>query len=204
MNDPLDRLTNELARLPGIGRRTAARLALYIVRSAHGAGPMGAETLGRDLAVALEEAVTQIGLCASCQNLSTEVECGICASPSRRHDLLCVVEGVADLRAIEATGGFDGLYHVLHGALAPLDGIGPDELGLDRLERRVLDLGVEEIIVATNADVEGDATALYLGRLLGRHGVRVTRLASGVPLGGEIEYLDQATLGRALRDRRPL
>ncbi len=202
--DPLERLTAELARLPGIGTRSAARLALYIVRSAKGIGSVAAASLGRDLAAALIDAVTTVRLCQECQNLASEEMCGICGDARRDRVTLCVVEDVADLRAIEATGAFAGLYHVLHGTLAPLDGVGPRELGLDRLVGRVRERDIREIIVATGTDVEGDTTALYLRRLLEPFGARLTRLASGVPLGGELEFIDHATLGRALEERRPL
>jgi len=202
--DPLERLTAELSRLPGVGQRSAARLALYVVRCAQGVGPAAARTLGEDLAAALREAVTEVGLCPACQNLSNGGLCAICDDPRRDRQALCVVESLADLRAIEETGAFRGLYHVLHGTLAPLDGVGPRELGFDRLTARLVDGGVREVIVATGTDVEGDATALYLRRVLAPLGVTLSRLASGVPLGGELEYIDQATLGRALNERRPL
>jgi recombination protein RecR len=196
--DPIQRLILELGRLPGIGERSAARLAFYILKASRGDGA----PLARDLADALNRVADEVRLCDRCQNFSAAVECPICADARRDPATLCVVEGVADLRAIEHSGAFRGRYHVLHGALAPLDGIGPDDLKLGRVAERVAAEGIEEVILATNTDVEGDATALYLGRLLQPCGVRVTRLASGVPMGGELEFLDGATVGRALTDRR--
>lgn len=201
--DPIQRLTLELGRLPGIGERTAARLAFYIIRNAQGgAGGRGSGTLARDLAAALVDAADRVGLCRECQNLCAGDVCGICNDARRDAGLVCVVEHVSDLRAIEASGTYRGRFHVLHGALAPLDGVGPDELKLDQLRERVEREGFSEVILATNADVEGDATALYLARLLSPLGVRLSRLASGVPMGGELEYVDQATLSRAIAERR--
>ena len=199
--DPIQRLILELSRLPGIGERSAARLAYYIIKTSRAAGQGGA-TLARDLAAALTEVSERVGLCRRCQNLCAEDLCSICRDPRRDRAQLCVVEGVADLRAMEASGAYRGLYYVLHGALAPLDGIGPAELKLDELTARVRENHSTEVILATNANVEGDATALYIARLLRPLGVTITRLAAGIPLGGELEYLDHATLGRALVDRR--
>jgi recombination protein RecR len=199
--DPIQRLILELGRLPGVGERSAARLAFYIIKTSQRERQAG-ESLAHDLARALVDAVEQVGLCHSCQNLAAGETCSICKDPRRERQQLCVVENVQDLRAIEASGSFRGLYHVLHGALAPLDGIGPDDLKLGELSTRVRDQQVTEVILATNADVEGDATALYLARLLKPTGARLTRLASGIPLGGEIEYIDGATLSRALMQRR--
>jgi len=197
--DPLERLTHELARLPGIGMRSAARLALYIVRT-------GAEgsSLPQDLASALAEASQTIRRCTVCENLSGASVCNICADTRRDPCVVCVVEQVQDLRAIEATGVFRGRYHVLHGALAPLEGVGPDELHLDRLEARLKSERPKELMIATNATVEGDATALYIAQVARPYGIAVTRLAAGIPMGGEIEYVDAATLGRAIRERREL
>lgn len=197
-HDPVTRLALELGRLPGIGERSAARLAYYVIKSSHGAAK---GSLAHDLAKALVECVDQARFCTVCQNLTTSEVCGICSDPRRDKRLICVVEAVADLRAIEAGGSYRGVYHVLHGALSPLEGVGPDDL---RMRELVARLGgeVQEIILATNANVEGDATALYIARLVKPHGVKVTRLASGIPMGGELEYVDQATLGRALEERR--
>lgn len=189
----------ELGRLPGVGERSAARLAYYIIRrSREGIGP----SLARDLAEALLEVDAKVRLCTRCQNLCTEELCPICRDGRRDPKAVCVVEGVADLRALEHAGSFTGSYYVLHGALSPLDGVGPEQLGLERLMARVADEQIGEVILATNATLEGDATALYLAEVLRPTGVVVTRLASGVPQGGELEYLDRATLGRALQERR--
>ncbi len=199
-DDPIQRLILELARLPGIGERSATRLAFHIIRWSQDGGAAG--SLARDLAAALIEVTDKVGLCSSCHNLCMGERCGVCADPRRDPALLCVVEGVPDLRAIEATATFRGRYHVLHGALAPLDGVGPEDLKVAELMARLESDDITEIILATNADVEGDATALYLAKLIKPLGIRVTRLASGIPLGGELEYIDQATLGRALDERR--
>lgn len=198
--DPIQRLVLELGRLPGIGERSATRLAFHIIRETHG-GKQGA-TLAEDLAAALVDVVKSVGLCTRCRNLSLESECRICSDPQRDKSTMCVVESVQDLRALEGTGAFKGRYHVLHGALAPLDGIGPDDLRLDELIERLRADLYTEVVLATNADVEGDVTALYLARLIRPLDIKVTRLASGIPLGGELEYIDSATLGRALSDRR--
>jgi len=196
--DPIQRLILELARLPGIGERTATRLAFHIIRASR---PDGRSSLAHDLARALSEVAEQVGLCRDCRNLCAGERCAICSDARRDATALCVVETVQDLRAIEATGAYRGVYHVLHGRLSPLDGVGPDDLKLSDLLLRVRDR-VEEVILATNSDVDGDATALYLAQMLKPLALRVTRLAAGIPLGGELEYIDRATLGRALSDRR--
>ena len=200
--DPIEKLILELGRLPGIGERTAARLAFFVLKQARDSARFDLPPLAQDLAGALVEVVEKVRLCEDCQNLCTAEKCSICTDPRRESKALCVVEGVADLRAIESCGVFRGRYHVLHGALAPLDGVGPEELKLRDILDRVRDGNYEEVILATNATVEGDATALYIGRLLRGTDVKITRLASGVPLGGELEYLDHATLGRALSARQ--
>lgn len=199
MTDPIRRLILELARLPGIGERSAARLAYYIIRVSQ--GPKS-QHLAQDLSEALREAANAVRLCAQCQNLATDEHCGICADLRRDQSLLCVVESVADLRAIESSAAYRGLYHVLHGAIAPLNGVGPDDLKIKELLARLERTGVAEVILATSADVEGDATALYVAKLLRPFELRLTRLASGIPLGGELEFVDQGTLGRALAERR--
>jgi recombination protein RecR len=203
-SDPVSRLVGELGRLPGVGERSAARLAYYIIKASCPAPVSGAPTLAGDLAQALEEVARRVGLCALCQNLCAATHCALCTDSRRDRSTVCVVEGVADLRAIEASGVYHGLYHVLHGALAPLDGRGPAELKVPLLLERLREDGVGEVIVATSSDVEGDATALYLGNLIRPLRIRVTRPAAGIPLGGELEYLDQGTLGRALSERRDL
>ena len=200
--DPIEKLILELGRLPGIGERTAARLAFFVLKQARDSSRFDLPPLARDLAGALVDVVEQVRLCEDCQNLCTTEKCPICTDARRDARVLCVVEGVADLRAVESCGVFRGHYHVLHGSLAPLDGVGPEELKLRDILERVEHQGYKEVILATNATVEGDATALYIARLLRGMQVQITRLASGVPLGGELEYLDHATLGRALSARQ--
>ncbi|AKU89690.1 recombination mediator RecR [Vulgatibacter incomptus] len=195
--DPIQRLTAELAKLPGIGEKTAQRLAFHVLRAK--------ADYARDLAKALVDVVEKVRLCSVCCSLTEADPCAVCLDPRRDGRLLCVVESVPDLLAVERTREFRGRYHVLHGALSPLDGIGPDQLRIKELLAR---LGgsevVEEVIVATNPDIEGEATALYLTRLLRPAGVRVTRIAQGVPMGGDLEYADQVTLARALSGRREI
>jgi recombination protein RecR len=194
--DPIARLVKELARLPGIGEKTAQRLAFHVLD----AGPEYAEAL----AGALVAAVRDVRLCSSCQTLTDRDPCGICADPRRDPRLLCVVEGVPDLVAVERTHEFRGRYHVLHGALSPLDGVGPSDLKIRELLVRLEREPADEVVIATNPDVEGEATALYLARLLKPLGVRVSRIAQGIPMGGDLEYADQVTLARALSGRRDL
>ena len=192
--DPIARLTVLFARLPGVGEKTAQRLAFHVLKS----DPQYA----RDLAEALLALRQEVRLCSSCCNLTAQDPCPICADPQRDAKLICVVESVPDLLAVERTREFRGRYHVLHGALSPLDGVGPDQLKIKELLPR-LD-GVDEVILATDPTVEGEATALYVTRLLKPLGVRVTRIAQGVPMGGDLEYADQVTLARALQGRREL
>ena len=194
--DPIARLVKELARLPGIGEKTAQRLAFHILK----AGPGYAS----DLSAAIASVVRDVRLCSSCQTLTDHDPCAICRDPERDPRLVCVVEGVPDLLAVERTHEFRGRYHVLHGALSPLDGIGPSDLKIRELLVRLEREPAEEIIVATNPDVEGEATALYLTKLLKPMGLKVTRIAQGVPMGGDLEYADEVTLARALSGRREL
>src|SRR5574338_440700 len=194
--DPIARLVKELARLPGIGEKTAQRLAFHILE----AGAAYAD----DLSGAITAVVRDVHLCSSCQTLTDQDPCAICRDPERDPRLLCVVEGVPDLLAVERTHEFRGRYHVLHGARSPLDGVGPSDLKIRELLVRLEREPAEEIVVATNPDVEGEATALYLSRLLKPMGIRVTRIAQGVPMGGDLEYADQVTLARALAGRREL
>ena len=196
--DPIQRLILEFARLPGLGERSAARLAFYVLRNSYGRHP----NLAEDIADALQRVSREVRMCGRCFNYCSDEVCGICSDQGRESGLLCVVEGVSDLRAIEDSLSFKGRYHVLHGVLAPLEGVGPKELNLNLLQQRVEEERPEEVILATNTHVEGDATALYIARLLKPAGVRLTRLASGMPIGGELEYLDAATLERALSQRR--
>ncbi len=194
--DPIARLVKELAKLPGIGEKSAQRLAFHILK----AGPGYAS----DLAAAIAGVVRDVRLCSSCQTLTDRDPCAICGDPQRDARFLCVVEGVPDLLAVERTHEFRGRYHVLHGALSPLDGIGPGDLKIRELLVRLEREPADEIVLATNPDVEGEATALYLTKLLKPIGLKVTRIAQGVPMGGDLEYADQVTLARALAGRREL
>ena len=194
--DPLNRLVAELAKLPGIGEKTAQRLAFHILRAP--------PEYARDLSTAIAEMVQKVRLCTQCFSLTDEELCGFCRDERRDDRTLCVVEGLADLMAIERTREFKGRYHVLHGVLSPLEGVGPDQLRIKELLARLQSGRIEEVIVATNPDVEGEATALYLTRLLKPMGVKVTRIAQGVPMGGDLEFADQATLARALSARREI
>lgn len=192
----MERLVAALARLPGIGEKTASRLAFFVLRS-------DAE-YASELAEAIVAVKQETRHCSECCCLTETDPCRICADPRRQRDVVCVVEDHADLLAVERVGDFGGHYHVLHGALAPLDGIGPDQLTIGRLVAR-LDAGqVTEVIVATNPTADGEATALYLAKVLKPRGVRVTRIAHGLPVGGDIEYADAVTVGRALEGRREM
>ncbi len=189
------RLIDLLRQLPGVGEKTATRLVLHIL------------ALPSDYGLALSEAVKElterVKPCAVCGNLSEESPCAICRDPRRDGTVICVVERIPDLLAIENTHEYRGLYHVLHGALNPLEGTGPEQLRIDDLLKR-LPGTVREIILATSSSVEGEATALYLKKRLAPFGLRVSRIASGIPVGGELEYVDQGTLGRALAGRRDI
>ncbi len=194
--DPIARLVKELARLPGIGEKTAQRLAFHVLE----AGPEYA----RALAEAVVGVVRDVRCCSTCQTLTERDPCAICADERRDGRIICVVEGVPDLLAVERTREFRGRYHVLHGALSPLDGVGPSDLKIKELLLRLEREPAEEVLVATNPDVEGEATALYLQKLLKPLGLKLTRIAQGVPMGGDLEFADQATLARALAGRREL
>jgi recombination protein RecR len=191
----VDNLVAQLTRLPGVGTRTAQRLAFHLLRVPR------EEALA--LAAAIEEVKERVRFCRECGNLTEEEVCGICRDARRDHSLICVVEQPADLISIERTAEYRGLYHVLGGALSPLDGVEPEHLRIDELLRRVERNGVEEVVLATNPNMTGEATAAFLAdRLRGR--ARVTRLASGLPVGGDLEYADEVTLGRALSGRREM
>jgi recombination protein RecR len=196
MDGPIAELVSLLARLPGIGERTALRLAFYILSS----DANYASQLGHAL-TSLHERVHR---CEVCGNFGSRARCDVCLDPRRDPRLVCVVARVQDLIAIERSGNFRGRYHVLHALLAPLDGIGPDRLPVKALLERIASDGVEEIIVATPLSVDGEATSLYLAQVLKPAGVRLTRIASGVPHGGDLEFTDQITLGRAFDGRRDL
>ena len=193
---PIQRLVVELARLPGIGEKPAQRLAFHILKAPPG--------YARDLSKAILEVVDKVHLCSICCALTENDPCPLCADPKRDGKMLCVVEGVADQLAIERTREYRGRYHVLHGVLSPLEGVGPDQLRLKELLARLGKGEVEEVIVATNPDVEGEVTALYLTKLIKPLGIKVTRIAQGVPMGGDLEYADQVTLARALSGRREM
>jgi recombination protein RecR len=192
----MTRLIQQLMRLPGIGEKTAGRLAFYILRA------------DRQYAQALAEAVVAVKdetrLCSVCFALTEADPCPTCTDPTRPSDIICVVEEPADLLAVERAREFRGRYHVLHGALAPLDGVGPDELKIQPLLVRLRDGVVREVILATNPTAEGEATALYLARLIKPLGLKVTRIAHGIPVGGDLEYVDVVTVGRALEGRREM
>lgn len=194
MADPLSRLVGELSRLPGIGPKTATRLAYHLLKVSRDDA--------ENLAVSILEVKDKLFQCSLCNSITAVEPCGFCADPQRDAALICVVEEPYNIQPIERTGEFRGRYHVLMGALSPQRGVGPEQLRiaglLDRLD------GVEEVIVATNPDVEGEATALYLARLLTDKGPRVTRLAFGMPVGGDIEYTDEVTLARSLLGRREI
>jgi recombination protein RecR len=192
--NPLERLIGELSRLPGIGPKTATRLAHHLLKVPR--------REAEHLAEALLEVKDRLFHCRSCNAITALDPCTICADPQRDRETLCVVEEPFNIQPIERTGEYHGLYHVLLGALSPQRGIGPQELAIDSLLRR-LD-GMREVILATNPNVEGEATALYLARLLKTRGLVVSRLAFGMPVGGNIEYTDEVTLGRSLAGRRPL
>lgn len=192
--EPVARLIDELSKLPGIGPKSAQRLAFYLLR------------VHREQAQALADAIVdvkeRIRLCSTCFNLTEHDPCAICANVQRDRSLICVVEEPLDVLAIERTREYRGLYHVLHGALSPIEGLGPEQLRLRELLARLRDGQVAEVILATNANLEGEATATYVARLLRPLGVRVTRLARGLPVGGDLEYADDLTLSRALEGRR--
>jgi len=192
----IERLVRELSKFPGVGEKTATRLALHILRSS-------AEDV-HSLAESILAVKEKVQLCTICFNMSDSEKCNICKNESRDSRLVCVVEGPQDVAAIERTGEFRGLYHVLHGVLSPLDGIGPEDLKIESLVEKVASGRIEEVIMATNPKVEGETTALYVAKLLKPFGVKVTRLAQGLPMGGELEYFDEATVSKALEGRRVL
>lgn len=195
MADPIRRLVQELARLPGIGEKTATRLAFHLIR--------GSKQQVTDLAQSLLDVVDKIRLCSVCMNMTEEDPCTLCGDTRRDGETICVVASPSDLIAIDRGGHFRGRYHVLHGLLSPLEGIGPDDLRIAELVRR-LDGGVREVIIATSPSVDGEATAMYIARVLKPLGVTVSRIATGLPVGGELEYSDQATIARALAGRATL
>jgi recombination protein RecR len=194
--DPIAQLTQLLAKLPGVGERSAQRLTFHILRSS--------PDYARELSEAIGRVIREVKLCSRCCNLTPVDPCAICGDTRRDDRTLCVVESVQDLLAVERTREFRGRYHVLHGALSPLDGVGPDDLKVQELLAQLQASAVEEVILATNPTVEGEATALYLARLMKPFGLRISRIAQGVPMGGDLEYADQVTLARAMAGRREL
>ncbi len=200
MADPLPRavtrLIEELARLPTIGTKTAQRLAFFLLR--------GSSSQARTLGTVISSLHEGIQTCTRCRNFADGDPCAICQDPTRNSALICVVEDPLDLVAVENSGGFSGLYHVLHGAISPLEGVGPDDLTIDLLVRRAGREGIGEIVVATNATIEGDATAMEIRQRLSDLDIRVTRLARGLATGGDIEYVDAATIAQALEGRREI
>lgn len=194
--EPINNLIRAISRLPGIGEKSATRLALFVLNA------------DREYVAALAEAIAtvkeKVSLCSVCMTFSDTDPCRICNDPGRDADTVCVVSDYKDMTAIESMGAYKGTYHILHGNLAPLKGVGPDELRLKELMKRVEAGGLREVILATGFDSEGEATAAYISRLLRPSGVKVTRLASGIPVGSYVEFMDGATLGRALDGRREL
>ena len=192
----VDQLIKALSCLPSVGNKTAQRLAIHILQNNRGSGAT--------IAKAILEAIDTVGNCQDCRNLSEDVLCQICADNKRNNSTICIVEGPMDVLAVESSTHFKGKYFVLMGHLSPLDGIGPNEIGLDRLQSRLQNGDVEELILATNITVEGDATAYYIGELAKKYGIITSRIAFGVPMGGELEYIDSYTLGHAFESRTKL
>ena len=193
---PLARLIDELSKLPGVGPKTAQRLAYHILR----ASMSDADAL----AAAVRSVKTDLRYCSTCWNIAETDPCAVCAADDRDKSVVCVVEEPLDVLAIERTGQFKGVYHVLHGAISPVNGVRPDDLKIAALALRVRAGGISELILATNPNLEGEATAMYIGQLVGNAGLRVTRLARGLPMGGDLEYADEVTVSRALEGRRAL
>ena len=194
--EPLARLIHELARLPGVGHKTAQRLAFHIIR-------MPASD-AQSLSEAIGQVQQQIQYCSICGNLTDTDPCALCQSSQRDASVICVVRDARDVFAMERAQHFTGRYHVLHGTLSPMDGIGPDDIRIKELVSRLADDAVDEVIIATNPDVEGEATAVFIARLLKPMGVKVTRIAHGIPVGGDLEYADEVTLSKALDGRREM
>lgn len=193
---PLARLIDELSKLPGVGPKTAQRLAYYILRAP--------ATDAESLAAAVRSVKTDLLYCQTCFNIAETDPCAVCRADDRDRSMICVVEEPLDVLAIERTNAYRGVYHVLHGAISPVNGVRPDDLRIRELGQRVRLGGVEELILATNPNLEGEATAMYIAQSLGDVAVRVTRLARGLPIGGDLEYADELTVGRALEGRRAL
>ena len=193
---PLTKLTEHFERLPGVGKKSAQRLAFHVLKMS--------DEEARDFASSILEAKEKIGYCEVCKNITDKPVCGICSDETRDQSTVCVVENSQDVIAIERTKEYNGLYHVLGGLISPMDGVGPDALFIKELLARLEDGSVKEVIMATNPTVEGEATAMYISRLLKPLGVKVTRLAYGIPVGGNLEYADEVTLLKAIEGRREL
>ena len=193
---PLANLIEHFRALPGIGQKTAVRLAYHVLDMDAAAA--------KSLAGAILEAKEKIGYCSTCFNLSDRNPCAICDDEKRDHSVICVVEQPQDVAAMERMHEYKGVYHVLHGALSPLEGVGPDDLRIKELLTRLYDTSVQEIIMATNPNVEGEATAMYIAKLLKPSGIKVTRIAHGLPIGGDLEYADEVTLAKAMENRREI
>ena len=193
---PIARLIEEFAKMPGIGKRTAERLAYYVLKLPKAEVASFAE--------AMMEAKEKIIFCPVCQSLTDKVPCDICSDERRDQSLICVVEKPKDVVKIEKTREYKGTYHVLHGVISPMDGVGPEDIRIKELLARVTEDGVKEVIMATNPNLEGEATAMYIAKLLAPFGVKVTRLAHGIPVGGDLEYADEVTLTRALEGRHEI
>ena len=194
--EAIARLVNQLSKLPGVGRKTAQRLAYHIIGLP--------EEQVRELAVAIFNGKKQIHFCPVCGNYTDVDPCAICADTSRRHDIVCVVKDPRDVNAMERMRDYNGLYHVLHGAISPMDGIGPEDINLKSLIVRLQENDINEVILATNPNIEGEATAMYIARLIKPAGIKVTRIAHGIPVGGDLEYADEVTLSKAMEGRREL
>jgi recombination protein RecR len=193
---PLARLIDELSKLPGVGPKTAQRLAYHLIRTS----AQDADAL----AAAVRSVKTDLRYCSTCFNIAETDPCAVCSADDRDRTVVCVVEEPLDVLAIERTGLYRGLFHVLHGAISPVNGVRPDDLRITELAKRIRAGGIEELILATNPNLEGEATAMYIAQLLGANGTRITRLARGLPMGGDLEYADEVTVSRALEGRRAL
>ena len=194
--EPISRLIEELSKLPGIGEKNATRLAFHIFRSQN--------AYAKSLASAIIRTKSDVITCGVCFNFTAKDPCPICVDPRREQKVVCVVEEPQDLIAIERSGEFRGKYHVLHGVISPLEGVGPEDLRIKELLTRAQKENIEEIIIATGTNVEGEATAIYLSRIIKPLGVRASRIAYGIPVGGDIEFIDELTLGKALRNRKEM
>lgn len=193
---PLAKLINELSKLPGIGTKSAQRLAFHIL--------LLDDREAEQLADAITTAKREMKYCSVCGNLTDEDPCAICSDPTRKDDVICVVESPRDVMAMERIKEFNGLYHVLHGVISPMEGIGPEDINLKSLVQRLQQGDVKELIIATNPNIEGEATAMYIARLIKPAGIKVTRIAHGIPVGGDLEYADEVTLLKSLEGRREL